>query len=316
MLWGIVTCTNVDYAELMWEEFVQAIQTFLVDKENLNNSTKKDLCKIPYCRFTKLIICYMGRTYNIHQRSESPFHLTEEDLRLGNLKFVSKGEKDEVFGMQIPKELITNNIRKAPYFKAYLEIIAKHEQNIYTNVKGMKKSAPKADQSKKLVSAKQPKPAPSKPAMPAPAKQPKPVKEKSSKPSSLKNVRKGKVLKKVKKGKSPQKLVDEEEEVHHEPEPQGEGNDHDLARAIQLILASFQEPSQAPVGSVAIREPASHTIQKLPIIEGKGKSIATDELAAQSLLDLHKPKRRSTTDQFIFQRRIPRTEETTNGPSS
>nr|GEX70191.1 retrotransposon protein, putative, unclassified [Tanacetum cinerariifolium] len=32
MLWGIITSTNVDYAELLWEEFVQAIQTFLTDK--------------------------------------------------------------------------------------------------------------------------------------------------------------------------------------------------------------------------------------------------------------------------------------------
>ncbi|GJR29971.1 retrovirus-related pol polyprotein from transposon TNT 1-94 [Tanacetum coccineum] len=32
MRWGIITRTNVDYAELMWEEFVQAIQTFLADK--------------------------------------------------------------------------------------------------------------------------------------------------------------------------------------------------------------------------------------------------------------------------------------------
>ncbi|GKF64956.1 hypothetical protein Tco_0188404, partial [Tanacetum coccineum] len=28
MLWGIVTKTNVDYVELLWEEFVQGIQTF------------------------------------------------------------------------------------------------------------------------------------------------------------------------------------------------------------------------------------------------------------------------------------------------
>ncbi|GKF08134.1 hypothetical protein Tco_0042358, partial [Tanacetum coccineum] len=26
MLWGIITSTNVDYAELIWEEFVQAMQ--------------------------------------------------------------------------------------------------------------------------------------------------------------------------------------------------------------------------------------------------------------------------------------------------
>ncbi|GKC97888.1 hypothetical protein Tco_1168163 [Tanacetum coccineum] len=42
MLWGIITHTNVDYAELMWEEFIQAIQTFLANKANLGIATKKD----------------------------------------------------------------------------------------------------------------------------------------------------------------------------------------------------------------------------------------------------------------------------------
>nr|GEU35058.1 retrotransposon protein, putative, unclassified [Tanacetum cinerariifolium] len=37
---------------------------------------------IPYCRFTKPIICHLGRTHNLHQRSASPFYLAEEDLRL------------------------------------------------------------------------------------------------------------------------------------------------------------------------------------------------------------------------------------------
>ncbi|GJT55838.1 retrovirus-related pol polyprotein from transposon TNT 1-94 [Tanacetum coccineum] len=41
MLWGIITSTNVDYAELIWEEFVQAIQTFLADKANLGIATQK-----------------------------------------------------------------------------------------------------------------------------------------------------------------------------------------------------------------------------------------------------------------------------------
>nr|GEX37525.1 hypothetical protein [Tanacetum cinerariifolium] len=50
---------------------------------------------ISYCRFTKLIIFHLGRIHNIYQRSTSPYHLVEEDLRLGNLKFVHKGEADE-----------------------------------------------------------------------------------------------------------------------------------------------------------------------------------------------------------------------------
>ncbi|GKB26547.1 hypothetical protein Tco_0865948 [Tanacetum coccineum] len=37
MLWGIITSINVNYAKLMWEEFVQAMQTFLVDKAKLSD---------------------------------------------------------------------------------------------------------------------------------------------------------------------------------------------------------------------------------------------------------------------------------------
>ncbi|GJV56247.1 hypothetical protein Tco_1457252 [Tanacetum coccineum] len=234
MLWGIITHINVDYAELIWEEFVQAIQIFLADKANLGIATKKDKKTkpyvIPYCQFTKLIICYLGRKHNINQRSGSPFNLAEDDHNLGNLKFVPKGEEDKVFGMQIPKELITDNIRNAPYYNTYLEMVAKHDHKIAAEEGGKKKSTSKTDQSKK----------------PATAKQSKPV-------SSMGKVRK------VRKGKSPLKLINEEEEVHHEPEPQDEGEEYDIERAIQMSLESFS----APVGGVAFREPAASATQAI-----------------------------------------------------
>nr|GEW71295.1 hypothetical protein [Tanacetum cinerariifolium] len=92
---------------------------------------------IPYSRFTKIIIYYLGRHHNIHQRSGSPLNLAEDDLSLGNLKFVPKGE-----------------------------MVAKHEQRIAAEKEGgKKKTAPKAD--------KPMKPAPAKQAKPATAKQPK-----------------------------------------------------------------------------------------------------------------------------------------------
>ncbi|GJW00638.1 retrovirus-related pol polyprotein from transposon TNT 1-94 [Tanacetum coccineum] len=292
MLWGIITSTNVGYAKLMWEEFVQAIQTFFADKANLclapqkGKKTKPHV--IPYCRFTKLIICYLGRTDNIHRRSASPFHLAEEDLRLGNLKFVPKGEEDEVFGMQIPKELITDNIRNASYYNAYLEMVAKHDRKIAAAEGGKKKSASKADQSKKPTTAKQSKPVSTKQSKPAPANKPKVAQEKPLEPSPAKQSKRGKV-RKVRKGKSPLKLIDEDEEAH----------------------------GQALVGGVAFHEPAASGItQKVPIVEGKGKGIATDEHTTQSLLELQTPKKKSTTDQYIFQRWIPATQDVTTGPSA
>nr|GEV29520.1 histone deacetylase 14 [Tanacetum cinerariifolium] len=130
--------------------FMSRMATFLIDKANLSSATKKGKNTkpyvIPYCRFTKLIINYLGRCHNIHPRSRSPLNLAEDDLSLENLKFVPKDEIDEVFGMQIPKELITDNIKNAPYYNAYLEMVANHER-IIAAVKegGKKKTAPKAD---------------------------------------------------------------------------------------------------------------------------------------------------------------------------
>ncbi|GKD65345.1 hypothetical protein Tco_1307453 [Tanacetum coccineum] len=281
MLWGIITSTNVDYDELMWEKFVQAIQTFLTDKANLGSPTKKGKKDkphiIPYCRFTKLIIYHLGRTHNIHQISASSFHLAKEDLRLGNLKFVPKGEKDEVFGMPVPNELISNNIRNTPYYNAYMEMVAKHDQKI-TAEKGEKK---------KPATAKQPKPKPAKEksSKPAPAPKPKVTKEKPSKPSLAKHPKRGKVQK-LRKGKPSLQLIDEDEPTQPKLEPETE------------------------------HQGEAEATRPLPIVEGKGKAIATEEQAAQSLLALHTPKRRSTTDQFIFQRWTPATEEASTRPSA
>nr|GFA81275.1 hypothetical protein [Tanacetum cinerariifolium] len=212
---GIITSTNVNYAELLWEEFIQAIQTFLTDKANLGSPTKKgrkdNPYVIPYCRFTKLIIC----------------------------------KADEVFTMPIPKELISNNIINASYYNAYLEMVAKHNRNVAAEKEGKKKH----------TTAKQPKP--------------KFFKDKSSKPAPAPKP----------------KLVDEpdEEPAHHEPEPEPE----------------YQEATQP-----------------LPVVEGKGKTIAIEEQDAHSMLALHTPKRRSTTNQFILQRWSPATEEASTGPST
>nr|GFB66186.1 histone deacetylase 14 [Tanacetum cinerariifolium] len=70
-------------------------------------------------------------------------------LGLGNLNFVPKGEINEVFGMKIPKELITDNIRNVLYYNAYLEMVAKHDKKIAAEEGGKKKATSKADKSKK-----------------------------------------------------------------------------------------------------------------------------------------------------------------------
>ncbi|GJR97229.1 retrovirus-related pol polyprotein from transposon TNT 1-94 [Tanacetum coccineum] len=91
------------------------IQTFFSHKASHKASLKDPKKKaipllIPYGRFTKMIIYYVGSTSNVHRKPESSRHLLEDDFLLGNLKFIPKGEIDEVFGMTIPKPLITEAI--------------------------------------------------------------------------------------------------------------------------------------------------------------------------------------------------------------
>ncbi|GJZ91497.1 hypothetical protein Tco_0663424 [Tanacetum coccineum] len=182
MLWRVVTGTNVDYAKLIWEEFVQAIKNFFSDVANLKVPTKKP-------------------------KPHSPVHITADDYPLGNLKFVSKGGVDEVFGMPIPKDLITDAIRNSEYYKKYLEMAAR-------------------------------------------------------------------------KPCQPTTVIDEEGE---EEESSKSWSDH---------LVEEEDK------------------------EGNGKGIIFDEQAAQSLIDLQKPKKQSIKDQYIFQRWTLVTQDASTRPSA
>nr|GEZ65654.1 hypothetical protein [Tanacetum cinerariifolium] len=154
----------------------------------------------------------------------------------------------------------------------YLEMVARKPT---TKEGGQKKTTSKADKPKRPTLVKKP----------APAKQTKHVKEKTTQPSPTKKIRKGKVAK-IHKGKSYLLLIDEDEQVQHEPEPQKEDDEYNLQRGIQMSLESFQ----APIGEVAIHEPTSGVTQSLLVVEGNGKGIATDEQVAQSLMELKHPK--------------------------
>ncbi|GJX07667.1 hypothetical protein Tco_0195599, partial [Tanacetum coccineum] len=64
-----------------------------------------------------------------------------------------------------------------------------------------------------------------------------------------------------------------------------------------------KESSEGPLPPVLIREPESRKFQPLPEVQGKGKDKVGEEQAAQVLLNLQTPKKKSPTDQYIFQRR-------------
>nr|GEV77035.1 retrovirus-related Pol polyprotein from transposon TNT 1-94 [Tanacetum cinerariifolium] len=153
MMWGIVTRLNVNYAELLWEEFVQGIQTFFSHRASLSIPFKKSTPHvIPYCQFTKLIIYYLGSKNNIHKRPGSLVYL-----------------------------------RVMIFFLQYLEMVSRKPT---TKNHRQKKTAPEADKLKKSIHVK--KPAPAKQAKHVKEKSTKPTPSKKASKGKVRKVLKGK----------------------------------------------------------------------------------------------------------------------------
>ncbi|GJR54114.1 hypothetical protein Tco_1404635 [Tanacetum coccineum] len=95
----------------------------LPNPSTLSSMTKKKLAQhtqgkkkatiivTPSVRFSKLIIQHLQSKHKFHPRRGSPLHLPNEESILGYLKFSAKGTKREVFGMPIPNDFITDDIR-------------------------------------------------------------------------------------------------------------------------------------------------------------------------------------------------------------
>ncbi|GJR98108.1 hypothetical protein Tco_0270282 [Tanacetum coccineum] len=316
ILWGVINRAHIDYAERMWEEFTQSIHTFTEDKKNLAQHTqgkkKATLIVIPSVRFTKLIIFHLQRKHKFHPRPESPLHLPTKEPILGYLKFSAKGTKREVFGMPIPNELITDDIRGADYYGAYLQKVAKHQRYLAgEEVSDPDSPAPKPAKSTKPKITKQAKPvapkAATKKPQPAPTK-PKEKKRKKAKETTeatppAKRAKAGKVVKK-RTLKSSQQLVDEfVDEGIPLTEPGFGDLEADTQRAIEESLKDAHGAHRGPLPPVVFRETDTGKFQPLPEVEGKGKEKVGAEQAARVLLNLQTPKKKSPTEQYIFQRR-------------
>ncbi|GJY94220.1 hypothetical protein Tco_0510581 [Tanacetum coccineum] len=128
ILWGITHRSNIDYAERIWEKFVQSIQTFLTDRNNIATASrgkkKTALLLISNVRFTKLIIHHLRTKHNIHPRTGLPLYYSHDENILNTLRFVGKDGR-EILGMPIPDALLTDEIKGAPYYNDYQEHVTK-----------------------------------------------------------------------------------------------------------------------------------------------------------------------------------------------
>ncbi|GJU99791.1 hypothetical protein Tco_1329062 [Tanacetum coccineum] len=267
----------------MWEEFTQSIHSFVEDKKNMALHTqgkkKSNPLMIPSVRFTKLIIHHLQSKHKFHPRPDSPLHLPYEEYFLGYLKFSAKGTKREVFGMPIPNELITTDIRGGQYYKEYLEKVVKHQRYLAgEEVSDPDSPAPKPAKTTKPKATKQ-----SKPLAPKAASVTKPTAAEAPKPTASQQP-----------SKKDQSIPDKE--------PVYGDEEADTQRAIEESLKEVHDAHLGLLPPVVIREPDSGKFQPLPDVQGKGKEKVSYEQVALDLLTLQTPKKKSPDEQYIFQR--------------
>ncbi|GKC65579.1 hypothetical protein Tco_1098177 [Tanacetum coccineum] len=245
---------------------------------------KPTLILIPSIKFTKLIIFHLQRLHNFHPRLDSPLHLPTEEPVLGHLKFSVKGSKRE-HQRYIAGEELSDPESPAP-----------------KPAKPTKQAKPKATEQPTVskTKAKKSKPAPAKPK----EKKRKPVSESSEAQPLAKRAKAGKVVKK-RTVKSSKQLVDEfvDEGVPAAKPSLEDTEEAILQKVLEESLTDAYPTQRGPLPPVVFRETDTGKFQPLPEVPGKGKEKVGEEQAAQVLLNLQTPKKKSSAEQYIFQRR-------------
>nr|GEZ65361.1 hypothetical protein [Tanacetum cinerariifolium] len=101
---------NVDYAFLIWEDFVYQVEH--------NNQKKSN--EMYYPRFTKVIINhFMTKKPSIPRQNKVNWHYVRDDILFSTIKVVSRHQNTQQYGAILPIELTTEDIRNTKAYKEY-----------------------------------------------------------------------------------------------------------------------------------------------------------------------------------------------------
>ncbi|GJX70565.1 hypothetical protein Tco_0307736 [Tanacetum coccineum] len=129
ILWGMYNNKKVDYAYLLWEDFIYQIK---------NKNTKKG--NAIYClRFTKLVIHFvMDKDPSIPRRNKVNWHYARDDPMFTTINVISRNEDTQLYGTILPVALTNEDIRNSESYKEYYAIAS---GKIPPKIKGSKKKA-------------------------------------------------------------------------------------------------------------------------------------------------------------------------------
>nr|GFD05258.1 hypothetical protein [Tanacetum cinerariifolium] len=110
MLWGFYHRINIDFAYLIWEDFVYQVE----------HKSQKRSNEMNYPRFTKVIIDYFRtRKPSILRRNRINWHYVRDDALFLTIKVVSRHQTTQQYGAILPIEHTTAEIRNSKAYKEY-----------------------------------------------------------------------------------------------------------------------------------------------------------------------------------------------------
>ncbi|GJV28230.1 hypothetical protein Tco_1384678 [Tanacetum coccineum] len=111
ILWGMYHQKNVDYVELLWEDF-----TYQID-----NKVYKKQEKMYYPHFTKVIIHhFLIQEKSLSWRNRIRMHTSKDDYLINTLRFVSRREASQIYGAVLPECLTSPEMKESKAYYTYL----------------------------------------------------------------------------------------------------------------------------------------------------------------------------------------------------
>ncbi|GJR16498.1 hypothetical protein Tco_0799150 [Tanacetum coccineum] len=111
ILWGMFYQKNIDYVELLWEDFIYQIENKVYKKQE----------KMYYPRFTKAIIHHiLIQEKSLSRRNKIRMHTSKDDYLINSLRFVSAKESTQIYGAILPGCLTSPGMKESKTYKTYL----------------------------------------------------------------------------------------------------------------------------------------------------------------------------------------------------
>ncbi|GJT24706.1 hypothetical protein Tco_0894643 [Tanacetum coccineum] len=102
---------NVDYVELLWEDFIYQIDNKVYKKQE----------KMYYPRFTKVINHhFLIQEKSLSWRNGIGMHTSKDDYLINTLRFVSRREASQIYGAVLPECLTSPEMKESKAYKTYL----------------------------------------------------------------------------------------------------------------------------------------------------------------------------------------------------